>query len=205
MNSDVYSVQLQRINQHLARFMDFTPQELALNRAGMMSQRQQEKFASYSAAQSKVAGKIILIVLAIAIPGFFLVFFTSFRNAEGGFDPEAMQILPVAVIGVGLSLGLWALMMLRGLRRMKNFQTAHHQLKQVTGQARSQHKNAPYQSAAVLSVAGQPTSYQYVTVGKINFYVTVDAAGAFINGPTYHVYYVPLGGRVGMPVSAEAF
>lgn len=205
MVPDTHAPYLQRINQHLSRTLDFAPEELALNRAGMMSQRQQEKFASYGAAQSKVARKIMLIVLAIAIPGFFLVFFTSFRDAEGGLDHEAAQIFPLVVIGVGLSLGLWVLMMLFGFRRMKRFQTANHQLKQVTGQAKTQHKDTHYQSAAVLSLAGQPTSYQYVTINRVNFYVTDEAAQAFIKDLNYRVYYVPLGGRVGMPVSAEAW
>ncbi len=206
MVSNAQLAYLQQANQYLAYTLDFTPDELALNRAGIMSQRQQQKFATYSAAQSRVAGKIIMIVLAIAIPGFIIVFAASFMKKDGsGFEAGADQAFLFAVVGVGLSLGLWALMMLFGFRRMKRFQTANHQLKQVTGQADSRQVNAHYESAAVLSLAGQPTSYQYITIGKINFYVSDLAAGAFVSGPTYRIYYVPLSGRVGMPVSAEAF
>lgn len=197
---------IQRINQHLSRFMDFTPQELALNRAGMMSQRQQERFQNYLGTQSKITGKIVLVVLAIAIPGFVLVFLTAFSNINGTtFQSGEAVMIPIAIIGIAVSLGLWALMILFGFRRARRFRSAYHQLQEVVGTTKLKVIESQYETSMVLALAGQPTTYRKLRVGKTDFYVSETVAQGFVEGVAYRVYYVPLSGKVGMPVSAEVF
>jgi hypothetical protein len=188
---------LDQINQYLMYHLKFTPQELALNRAGVMSDAQKARFADYMRQQSSVILRIAGVVLLMFIAG---VAFLWFR--EEGLR-QTISEAPWVVIIILVIILIWGGMILFGAVRARRAGSGEQRLNIVRGTAKVKTIDTYRESALVLSLAGQPTTYFRVRIGKADFYVDEAAAQGFVDKQQYIVYGIG-SKRGGIVISAEA-
>lgn len=192
---------VQENNHYLMQVLNFTPQELQLNRSGMISdgqrQRLQAKMMQYKQSSTKVIGVVILItIVAFAAVFFFSDAGESLRNL--------MAENPVYLLIPGVALLLWAVMLIFTLARSGKVNFDNARLMVITGKAKTKKIDLYYgAAAAAMAAAGDDALNCTVKIGRVTFYVNEETYSGFANGLTYHVYYIPYG-RFPIMVSAEA-
>jgi hypothetical protein len=193
---------LDQINQYLMYHLKFTPQELAMNRAGVMSDAQKARFADYMRQQSAAILRIAGVVLLAFIGGLIFFFLRGGGLREAINEMIDSDMRWILIIPVGAIL-LWGAMIVFGAVRARRAGSGEQRLNIVRGAAKVKTIDTYRESALVLSLAGQPTRFFRVRIGKTDFYVDEAAAQGFVDKQQYIVY--GLGSkRGGIVISAEA-
>jgi hypothetical protein len=192
---------VQENNHYLMQVLNFTPQDLQINRSGGISAEQrarlQEKMAQYKQSGTKVIGVVILMTII----AFAAVFFFS---ETGESLRSVMSENPIILVVPGAALLIWAIMLILTLARSGNVNFENAKLMVVTGKAKPKKINMYYGPASVaMAAAGNNALNCTVKVGRVQFYVDEETYSGFANGMNYSVYYIPYG-RFPVIVSAEA-
>jgi hypothetical protein len=193
----------QENNDYLMQALGFTPQELMMNRGGIISQEQKARLQAKLGQQRQVGMKIvaIVIVITLVVGAGLLVFNPEItRNLKAAFDTNPLIfVIPVA------ALVLWLLMIGAGFARSGRASFENARLLAVSGQPKLKIGGAyPYSTAGlVMTAAGQDTQSYLVQMGKLKFYVDAATYQGFAEGHPYCLYYIPYG-RVPLLISAEA-
>lgn len=192
---------VQENNHYLMQVLNFTPQDLAMNRSGVLSNEQklrlQEKMMQYKQSGTKVIGVVILITIVV----FAVVFFFS---DTGESLRSVMSENPVLLLIPGGALLIWAIMLIFTLARSGNVSFDKAKLMVVTGKANPKKIDMYYGAGALaMAAAGSQALNCTVKVGRVQFYVDEETYSGFAKGLNYRVYYVPYG-RFPVMVAAEA-
>lgn len=192
---------VQENNHYLMQVLNFTPQDLQINRSGAISDGQRErlqaKMMQYKQSGTKVIGVVILMTIVV----FAVVFFFS---DAGESIRSVMAENPVILVIPGAALLIWAIMLIFTLARSGNVNFDKARLMVVTGKAKPKKIEMYYGPAAVaMAAAGDNALNCTVKVGRVQFYVDEETCNGFAEGLNYRVYYIPYG-RFPIIVSAEA-
>lgn len=192
--------------QHTATLMqalNFTSEELLLNRAGQLSPAQTGRVGARLHSGTGAMWKIILFVLVVTALGFGLLLLT------GGFrldTPEA----PTIALAIGGSLLLWGVLVAAGYyRSRRSANQTTWPVRSVTGRAQSSVFETFIPSAGALAVeaglaaGGEGVDRGLLVIGKTYLSLPEEVISVFEQDRPYIVYYVG-SKRSGYPVSAEA-
>jgi hypothetical protein len=174
--------------QALAQANDFTLEELQLNRQGLLSQRQQDRF-NMGLPMGKIGCvSISLTVLSIPIVGGGIV------AILGIFGPDALNLFSVlALVCAWLALsGLLAFISISGSSK----QARKGRVAFVDGIVERERHEYQYSE-------GTSTNYHYVVyqpqpavVNQQRFFVKGAAYDALVPGLRYRLYYLPESGKL---------
>lgn len=164
-------------NTLLQRLLDFTPQDLAINRTGALTDAQQAQLKSLQGCQqtSILISIVMFIVIIGGIAGYFAFLMPDREQFTQMFDrnPE-MGVIVVAVLGVVLLVMVGSYLRTVGRAR----RLSRGEISTVTGNVKLKEINSRY------GTSGQ------IRVGREKFIVTADILDAFVDDGMYVIYYV---------------
>lgn len=189
-------------NAYLMQALNFTPQELMMNRSGVMSEAQKARLQAKYGQQRQAAMKIFAIVMVLTVVIFAGIVATN-AQLRGSLE-DVFATSPAILAVPAVILVLWMLMIIVSLVRSGRTDYTNRRLMAVEGVPKLKSSDYTYSTAgAVMSAAGQDTYAYTVQMGKLTFYVDGEAFNGFVQGRPYRLYYLP-NGRVPLLVSAEA-
>ncbi len=196
---------VQPINAQLMQALDFTPEDLAANRQGTLTDAQRERLKLLMAQGARtalvVAAVVILIVVAVCV--YILLGSAGIVPLpEEVFGSNALLIVGVMALVMVFYVG----MLLISMSRTRRMGSGNTKITALTGKVKVSTQGMGYAPTAyaVARTAGAPTVSYVIHVGREKVYITDQAvAGAFQSGATYRVYVV--GKKPGyILISAEA-
>jgi hypothetical protein len=184
----------------LMQALQFTPEDLILNRAGQLGPAQAQRVGTQLKAGTTAMWKIALFVLFIFVVGFGALYFSGTIQLDN-------EMAPFILIGVGGTMLVWGVMVAVGyVRSRAQANRTTWPVYQVSGRVKvnlSSDTMMEPMARAAMSFGGEGVADGTIQVGKVYLAIWQDAARAFIPGNPYVVYYVG-SKRGGIPVSAEA-
>ena len=184
----------------LMQALQFTPDELMLNRAGQLIPAQAQRVGAQLKAGTQAMWVIALFVLILAVAGFVFVAVTN----------DLLSTLaenPIILVALGATLLAWGVMVLIGLVRSRaQSKRGSWPVHQVSGRVKvnlSRDMTMDPMARAAMNVGGSGVADGTLQIGKVYLVVWEPSAHAFVPGNPYIVYYVG-SKRGGIPVSAEA-
>jgi hypothetical protein len=179
--------------------LDFTDEELGINRAGRVSERQQTRLG-----RSRKTGRIALVVMGLLVVAFIVIIATVVlpKITKQNSD-KSVPIVPIVVAVLAFVVLVMGLSIARTRRRLNRLTTGKAQ--QTTGaaktRARRMHGNVVDVDAPGMGYGGG-MRYE-LTIGSVRFIVPSQAVlDVFEDGRMYHGYYVGRG-MMSMLLSAE--
>jgi hypothetical protein len=195
----------QQMNAALMQGINFTPDDLAVNRQGALTQAQQERLKDLMSKGSRTGLIAGLLVILITVGGLGYMILSGTNDPESPFNGIA-QNAPLVIGVAAVILVFYMLMLVIGLNRSKNMAAGGAKVRGLTGKIKVESMEIGSLSAAgmVMKAAGGPTVSYKIKVGRDTIYTTdMDIASAFEPGATYRVYVI--GNKPGwIIVSAEA-
>ncbi len=196
---------MQTVNTHLMQALNFTADDLAANRKGVLTAMQQEDLKSLVAAGTRImlviAGIVILIVVGVCV--YAVLSSQGILPASEMFTAETTPW----ILGVmSIVMVFYVIMILNGASRSRAMGSGKAKVKGLTGKIKikTNRMHAHGMAGAVANVSGAGDVSYTLKVGKEKIYTTDDRVlDAFQEGITYRVYVV--GRKPGyIIVSAEA-
>ncbi|MEO8392561.1 MAG: hypothetical protein ABI700_06180 [Chloroflexota bacterium] len=183
---------MQTVNTHLMQALNFTADDLAANRKGVLTPPQQEDLKSLVASGTRmmlvIAGIVILIVVGVCV--YAVLSSQGILPASEMFTAETTPL----ILGVmSIVMVFYVIMILSGAARSRAMGSGKAKVKGLTGKIKIKTQRlASYSTAsAVAKVAGAGTTSYIVQVGREKIYSTDDrVTEAFQDGITYRVYVV---------------
>jgi hypothetical protein len=188
-------------NEYLMQALNFTAEDLAANKQGVMTEAQKVRFRERIGKGQTQAMVIVLIVLLIS--GGVIAFMLS-GNEESGLRQAVEQNPTIVAIGLGGSLLLYILMMVFALLRGQRMKSGNLRVSSISGKVKLSSSELPYYSAAgaIAGAAGAQTRICEVKIGRTKIYTDETTFDALEDGGTYRLYYVG-NKRAPVVVSAE--
>jgi len=178
-------------NDYLMQALEFTRDDIAANRSGVMTEAQKERFRE---RMSKGQSQAIIIVLLVVLVTFGVVAFMLFGNAEEGSGlGQALEQSPeIIAVGLGGSLLLYLVMIAFAFFKMRRMKSGNLRVSSIEGKVKLKSSEMPSYSvgAAIASTAGAQTRICEIKVGRTTMYTDEESFEAFEDGGTYRIFYV---------------
>jgi hypothetical protein len=186
-------------NEYLMQALNFTAEDLAANKHGVMTEAQKERFRERIGKGQTQAVVIVLIVLLIS--GGVIAFMLS---GDENLRQVVEQYPTLVAAGLGGSFLLYILMIIFALLRSQRMKSGNMRVVSISGKVRLSSSELPYYSAAgaIAGVAGAQTRICEVKMGWTKMYTDEATFDALEDGGTYRLYYVG-NKRAPVVVSAE--
>jgi hypothetical protein len=192
---------IQENNYYLMQVLNFTPQELMINRSGALSEGQRERLQARMGQYKQSGTRVIAVVMLMTAVAFAAVFFLS---DAGESLRELLSTNPAYLVIPGVALLFWAIMVIAALANSGKINFDKARLMVITGKAKPKKVRTYYGPAAVAMAAAGPNALNCtVKIGRVQFYTDEETYKGFAKGLNYRVYYLP-NGRMPLLVSAEA-
>jgi len=189
-------------SQSLTQAFNLTPEDIAANRSGVLSPKQQERFHAMLAQGQKsglLAIGAVLLLTAGIVAWQFVTDGEMAQSLKTAFD----QAPGVLIAGVGGSLLLFVIIGVISMLRMGNVKNRTLKVDSVSGKVKLNALKADGEAATVARMAGISTRTFVIQIGRTKIYTTEESQWtAFQNGGSYRVYYVKVS-SMPMLVSAE--
>jgi hypothetical protein len=191
------------LRQKLARNLPTTPEDLALNRQGKLSDAQQVEFAGMMQQGQKAMMIIVPLVLLIAFGGLGWMIFGN-EDMGGGALREVFSTNPIIpIVGIGGSLLLYLVVVGYAYLKSSRANPATIKVHSASGKIKIQVYEAWGHTYAIAAAGGAATRSIMLNVGRQRIVSTNPSVeDALENGANYRIYYIKTGG-VGYFVSAE--
>ncbi len=162
--------------------LDFTPEDLQLNRRGYLSQRQRARLQSTAGGIVKVSrsGAVVALVFVLFGLGMILAMYLQNASTRAALLSSPLNLLMLA--GAVLLVLVIVVFALYWTRRQTS----------ALAQAQLQMAQGPVRPGESFSVESAITSH-YVLVGKQRFAFAENMSSIFHEGRNYRVYYVKSG------------
>jgi hypothetical protein len=178
-------------NDYLMQALEFTRDDLAANRSGVMTEAQKERFRE---RMSKGQSQAMVIVLLVLLVTGGVVAFMVFGNAEEGAGlRQALEQNPeIIAVGLGGSLLLYLVMIAFAFIKMRRMKSGNLRVSSIEGKVKLKSSEMPYYSAAgaIAGAAGAQTSICEIKIGRTTMYTDEQSFNAFEDGGTYRIFYV---------------
>jgi len=189
-------------SQSLTQAFNLTPEDIAANRSGVLSPKQQERFHAMLAQGQKsglLAIGAVLLLTAGIVAWQFVTDGEMAQSLKTAFD----QAPGVLIAGVGGSLLLFVIIGVISMLRMGNVKNRTLKVDSVSGKVKLNALKADGEAATVARMAGISTRTFVIQIGRTKIYTTEESQWtAFQNGGSYRVYYVKVS-SMPMLISAE--
>lgn len=175
-------------NVRLTHYLKFTQDDLVMNRQGKLSQSQYHEFEGLIKHTSPFI--LLMAPLILVVAGGFILFQ---MNQSGFFETADSETVLIVGLGLGGSLGLYAIFMLYAMYRawkMRDMTPDQYEIMTLSGKVR----NIDMQSNIPILKIGKHRVFSY----------DGGAENAFIKGETYTAYCIKAGGNMKYLLTAEA-
>lgn len=184
----------------LMQALQFTADELILNRGGHLSPAQAQRVGTQLRAGTRSMWMIALFVLVVFVIGFAVVAATNGLFSTIGENP-------IILLAIGGTMLVWGVMVAIGIVRSRSQASkGSWPVYQVSGRVKvnlSSESLMDPMARAAMNFGGDGVADGTIQIGKTYLAIWSEAARAFTPGNPYVVYYVG-SKRGGLPVSAEA-
>jgi hypothetical protein len=178
-------------NDYLMQALEFTRDDLAANRSGVMTETQKERFRARMRRGQKQGIVIMMLVLLVTMG---VVAFLVFGNAEEGSGlRQAIEQSPeIIAIGLGGSLLLYLAIVVFAFLRIRRMSSGNLRVHSIEGQVKLKSSELPGYTAAgaIASAAGAQTRICEIKIGRTSMYTDEESFEAFEDGGAYRIYYV---------------
>lgn len=179
--------------------LNFTYEELQLNRAGRLSERQLARLST-----SRKRGRAFTVVMAVLVVGFVVLIVTLLLPKLT--ENQAYDSVPIAPIVIGVLVLMFVLVGSSIFRTRRSLDQLTGKLKLASGPAKTRAHRLP---GNIVDASAPGLSYgggirHELTIGSVRFFVSGQAVlDAFQDGRPYFGYYVGRG-VMNTLVSAES-
>lgn len=167
-----------QFDQALAEAFYFEESDVVANRAGRMSQRQEDGFAA-GAEQNRKYGPRLMKFMAVAAIG--VVAFSLFANSKSKGATDVQQVIITLAIAV-------VLMLIVGVVANRTSKRLADRMAQGTPVQVAEGTVVIDEHPSDWSDRSHPQGWE-VAIGEVKFRLMQDQAEAFVDGENYRIYY----------------